>query len=101
MTMVSPYVSAAGAASAAGVFAWSAVAPSAQVFGPTIRRTTDASAIALTFDNGPNPSVTPKVLDLLERHHVRATFFVIGNHVRSFPAIAREIVDRGHAIGNH
>lgn len=101
MTMLSPYVFAAGAATAAGMFAWSAVAPSAHVFGPTMRRTNDASAIALTFDDGPNANVTPKVLELLERHHVRATFFLIGRHVRSFPAIAREISDRGHAIGNH
>jgi peptidoglycan/xylan/chitin deacetylase (PgdA/CDA1 family) len=57
--------------------------------------------MALTFDDGPNPAVTPKLLDLLEKHKVRATFFVIGRCVRAFPALAKQIADRGHAIGNH
>jgi len=96
-----PSLLGAGSVCAAGVFAWSAVAPSAQLFGPTIRRLEDASAMALTFDDGPNTGITPKILDLLERHKVRATFFLIGKYVRSFPAIAKEIFARGHAIGNH
>jgi peptidoglycan-N-acetylglucosamine deacetylase len=97
-----PAVLATGAAcAAAGVFSWAAVAPSSQIFGPTIRRTDDGSAIALTFDDGPNPAVTPDLLNLLDRHQVRATFFVMGRSVRAFPALAKEIGDRGHAIGNH
>jgi peptidoglycan-N-acetylglucosamine deacetylase len=96
-----PSLFAAAGASAAGAFAWSATAPSAQAFGPTIRHTMDMSTMALTFDDGPNAGVTPKVLDLLERHKVRATFFLIGRYVRSFPAVAREITARDHAIGNH
>ena len=59
------------------------------------------SAIALTFDDGPNPAITPNLLDLLDRHKVRATFFVMGRCVRAFPALAKEIADRGHTIGNH
>ncbi|MGB0034727.1 MAG: polysaccharide deacetylase family protein [Candidatus Acidiferrales bacterium] len=91
----------ATAAVAGGVFAWAAMAPSAQLFGRTIRRTGDASAIALTFDDGPNPAVTPQLLDLLDRYGASATFFLVGKHVRAFPALAKEIAERGHTVGNH
>ena len=94
-------LAAGGACAAAGIFSWGAVAPSSQLFGPTIRRTGDSSAVALTFDDGPNPAVTPSLLDLLDRQNARATFFLIGRHVRAFPALAKEIAERGHTIGNH
>jgi len=92
-----PAVAAAGA----GLAAWSAMHPAAQLFGPTIRRTGRRDAVALTFDDGPNPPVTPQLLDLLDRHHVRATFFLIGRFVRARPELAREIAARGHTVGNH
>jgi peptidoglycan/xylan/chitin deacetylase (PgdA/CDA1 family) len=57
--------------------------------------------VALTFDDGPNPAATPALLDLLDAHSVHATFFLIGQHVRAFPALTREIAARGHATGNH
>jgi peptidoglycan-N-acetylglucosamine deacetylase len=57
--------------------------------------------MALTFDDGPNPSATPQLLELLAKRGVKATFFLIGRQVRAFPALAREIVERGHEIGNH
>jgi len=57
--------------------------------------------MAITFDDGPNPAVTPGVLELLERNNATATFFLIGQRVRAFPGLAREIVERGHGIGNH
>lgn len=85
----------------AAVGAWAAVHPQSQLFGPTLRLTRDSSAIALTFDDGPNPAATPALLDLLDKHDARATFFLIGRHVRAFPALAREIAARGHTIGNH
>jgi peptidoglycan/xylan/chitin deacetylase (PgdA/CDA1 family) len=90
-----------GVCAASGLFAWAAVAPSSQLFGRTVRQTGDASTMALTFDDGPNPAVTPLLLDLLDRHSARATFFLMGQHVRAFPALAKEIADRGHTIGNH
>jgi len=96
-----PALLATGGACAAGAFAWGAVAPSSQLFGPTIRCTGDDSAMALTFDDGPNPTATPHLLDVLERHDARATFFLIGRHVRAFPALAKEIAGLGHSIGNH
>lgn len=57
--------------------------------------------VALTIDDGPNPQVTPAVLDLLDTLQAKATFFCIGEHVRQHPELAREIVRRGHALGNH
>lgn len=62
---------------------------------------TQRHEIALTIDDGPDPEVTPQVLDLLERHGVRATFFVIGEQAIRYPDICRDIVRRGHAIENH
>jgi peptidoglycan-N-acetylglucosamine deacetylase len=96
-----PLILGAGTALAAGAFSWGAFAPASQVFGRTIRRTGDESALALTFDDGPNPNVTPRLLDLLDRYKAKATFFLIGAWVRAVPEIAREIAARGHAIGNH
>jgi peptidoglycan-N-acetylglucosamine deacetylase len=86
---------------AAGAAAWGAVYPGSQMFGPTLRRTNTNGSIALTFDDGPNPSVTPALLDLLERHSAHATFFVIGRFARACPELVREIAARGHALGNH
>jgi peptidoglycan/xylan/chitin deacetylase (PgdA/CDA1 family) len=94
-------VGAGGLCAGAGLLSWAAVAPSAQVFGRTLRNTGDPSTIALTFDDGPNPSVTPALLDLLDAHNASATFFQIGIHIRRFPALVNEVLRRGHTIGNH
>lgn len=75
--------------------------PAAQLFGSTIRRTGNPKTLALTFDDGPNPAVTPRLLDLLEGNGVRATFFLIGTHVRGCPSLAKEIAARGHTVANH
>ncbi len=88
-------------ASTAGVVSWAAVSPTSQIFGPVLRSTGSRTALALTFDDGPNPAVTPVLLDLFERYNVRASFFMIGRHVRAYPALAAEVAARGHAIGNH
>jgi peptidoglycan-N-acetylglucosamine deacetylase len=58
-------------------------------------------AVAITIDDGPDPEVTPRVLDLLDEHQARATFFCIGERVDRHPALARAIVARQHEIGNH
>jgi peptidoglycan-N-acetylglucosamine deacetylase len=94
-------VSAGGACAAGGFLSWAAAAPSSQIFGPTIRHTGNPETIALTFDDGPNPLVTPKLLDLLDRHQARATFFVIGKWAAAEPGLTREIFDRGHLLANH
>lgn len=57
--------------------------------------------IALTFDDGPHPDLTPKLLDILRQNGVRATFFVVGRNVKAYPEIARRIVAEGHEIANH
>jgi peptidoglycan/xylan/chitin deacetylase (PgdA/CDA1 family) len=97
-----PAVEAVFGACGTGAFlSWASVAPASQLFGPTVRRTGDPSTMGITFDDGPNPAVTPALLDLLEKHQAHATFFLIGRNVRRFPELTREIVARGHAIGNH
>ncbi|MDB6094438.1 MAG: acetyl xylan esterase [Verrucomicrobia bacterium] len=57
--------------------------------------------IWLTIDDGPDPQDTPRLLDLLDRHRARATFFLVGERVARWPELAREIVRRGHEIGHH
>ncbi len=89
------------AAGGAGLAAWGAMHPAAQIFGPTLRRAGRHNALALTFDDGPNPAITPRLLDLLDRCGARATFFLIGRFARACPELAREIAARGHAVGNH
>lgn len=62
---------------------------------------TDRKVIALTFDDGPNPNYTPKILDLLKEYQARATFFVTGTQVKKYPQIAKRQVLEGHELGNH
>jgi len=60
-----------------------------------------ASRVALSFDDGPDPEVTPQVLDLLDRHGLKAAFFLIGEKAQAHPELVREILRRGHEVGNH
>jgi peptidoglycan/xylan/chitin deacetylase (PgdA/CDA1 family) len=92
---------AASVSGAAGLLSWGAVHPASHLFGPTITRIPSLDRIALTFDDGPNPAVTPRLLDLLERENAKATFFVIGRWVRACPGIVAEIAARGHGLANH
>jgi peptidoglycan-N-acetylglucosamine deacetylase len=62
---------------------------------------TQRPQVGLTFDDGPHPSHTPMLLDILARYRVRATFYVIGRNAAMWPEIARRIVAEGHEIGNH
>lgn len=72
------------------------------IFGRVIGRLpTFEPHVALTFDDGPNPNATPAILDCLARYNVKATFFLLGQHVRRWPDLARRVRDDGHAIGNH
>ncbi len=81
-------VSTVSAAGTIPKFTWSSV----KVDGPYI---------AMTFDDGPNPKNTPKLLDLLAAKHIKATFFVVGECATDYPAIMKRIVAEGHEIGNH
>jgi peptidoglycan-N-acetylglucosamine deacetylase len=91
----------AAAALASGITTYAAVHPRAQLFGATIRSTAAPLQLALTFDDGPNPAVTPLLLDLLDKYNARATFFMIGRFVRECPELTKEVAVRGHLIGNH
>jgi peptidoglycan/xylan/chitin deacetylase (PgdA/CDA1 family) len=65
------------------------------------RLPTRERVVALSFDDGPNPTFTPEILDLLDEHQIPATFFLIGRHVRQHPEVARRIAGGVHEIGNH
>lgn len=69
--------------------------------GVIISGKTDAKKIALTFDDGPHPSKTDKILDLLQKYNVHATFFVIGQNVASYPKVVLREIEEGHEVGNH
>ena len=79
--------------------------PRSRLLGPNLLRLPPQAAsrreVSLTLDDGPDPEVTPAVLDLLDRYNARASFFCIGTRARRFPDLCREIVRRGHSIENH
>ena len=58
-------------------------------------------AVYLTFDDGPIPEVTPQVLEILDRYHVKATFFMVGENIDKHPDVFEQVVKAGHAVGNH
>ncbi len=57
--------------------------------------------VAMTFDDGPHPTNTPRLLDILKRRNIKATFFVVGTNARRYPGIMQRIVAEGHEVGNH
>lgn len=78
--------------------------PRSTLLGPNLRRSRaaeEAGAVVLTFDDGPDPAVTPAVLDLLDARGVSATFFCIGEHAAAHRALTAEIASRGHRLENH
>jgi peptidoglycan/xylan/chitin deacetylase (PgdA/CDA1 family) len=93
--------SAAIAAGVAGLTAYGAAYPRAHLFGPIVFRTGAPNKLAITFDDGPNPAITPKLLDLMAKHNAKATFFLVGMFVRECPALTKEILARGHVLANH
>jgi peptidoglycan-N-acetylglucosamine deacetylase len=86
---------------AAGGCTYAALDPQSQLFGRTLIAGRDPAEFALTYDDGPNDPWTARLLDLLSQHRVRATFFLIGRHIRQRPDLVREIQAAGHLIGNH
>ncbi len=100
--MLPALIGAAAAAAAASAAGYQTMAPTGQWYGTTftgLRR--GSRQIALTYDDGPNDPHTLKLLDVLAKHNVQATFFMIGRYVRQRPDIARAVAQAGHVIGNH
>jgi peptidoglycan/xylan/chitin deacetylase (PgdA/CDA1 family) len=93
--------SAGAAALAVGGFYYAALWPASRLFGRSLIAGNDAAEIALTYDDGPNDPYTGQLMDVLARHRVRATFFVIGRYVRQKPQIVRALHHAGHLIGCH
>ena len=82
----------------------SATEPQELPTGVRVRYTsvpTDQMVLAMTFDDGPHPRNTPRLLDMLKQRNIKATFFVVGQCAREYPDIIRRIVAEGHEIGNH
>lgn len=94
----------AGTAAGAAIVAagYQSMSPTGQWYGRTFTGLAHGTRqLALTFDDGPNDPHTQRLLDILARHNVHATFFLIGRYVRQRPDIVRAIANAGHAIGNH
>jgi len=104
--MIDPVVSlGAGAAVAAGLAvggcAYAAMGPGSRVFGNALIAPRKPGELALTFDDGPNPVWTPRLLDELARYEIKATFFLLGSRAEAEPELVRRIAAAGHTIGNH
>jgi len=85
-----------------GALAYGVYEPNARLFGRVIGRgPRDGRRCYLTFDDGPNPSATEPILDALAARAVPAAFFLVGEHVRRHPTLARRIAEAGHELGNH
>ncbi len=92
-----------GVACGAGISAlwcWGTLLPDSGLYGRVATKVR-GKGVLITLDDGPHPDDTPAILDLLDRHGVKAVFFLIGDKVREFPELVREIAARGHELGNH
>ena len=97
-----PLITGAAALAAAGGAIYHSLAPRSQMFGETFIGTPGrGKQLALTFDDGPNDPYTLQLLDVLAKHGVKSTFFLIGTFVQQKPEIVRRMVAEGHEIGNH
>ncbi len=88
-----------------GILTIGGLLPRAKLLGPNITRLPQAAIakrqVALTFDDGPDPVVTPQILDILEKHQAKATFFCIGHRAENHPELIKRMVNQGHQIENH
>ena len=99
--MIIPVVSLAVAGTVATI-AHGALHRNSPVFGRALGRLPgDARRVALTFDDGPNPDATPRILDILAAEGIAATFFLLGRHVERWPRIAERVAAERHVVGNH
>ena len=83
-------------------FCWACVLPTSTFFRPAlIRGPEEGNRVCLTFDDGPAPPFTERILEILREHHVPATFFLCGKNVERHPEMTRRMVAEGHTLGNH
>jgi peptidoglycan-N-acetylglucosamine deacetylase len=99
--MLAAFSAAAAAGLAVGGYFYAGMWPTSQIFGRTILAGRDPNEYALTYDDGPNDACTERLLDVLARHNVHATFFLIGRFVRERRDLTRRIHAAGHLVGNH
>lgn len=92
---------AAGLGLVAGGCAYAAYWPTSRIFGSVLIAPARPTELALTFDDGPNPGYTPRLLDVLAAQQVHASFFLLGSRAAAQPDLVRRIVAEGHLIGNH
>jgi peptidoglycan/xylan/chitin deacetylase (PgdA/CDA1 family) len=94
-----------GVATAAGVAGWAArgaLDPNSRIFGPVVSHgPRHGDRVFLSFDDGPNPGATARILDILAEERATATFFLLGRHAELFPDLARRVAAAGHDFGNH
>jgi peptidoglycan/xylan/chitin deacetylase (PgdA/CDA1 family) len=88
-----------------GLLAVAGLIPRSRLLGPNLsrlpERATQRGEVVLSFDDGPDPAVTPQVLDLLDRHGAKASFFFTGQRAQRHPELVREVARRGHSVENH
>jgi len=100
--MLEAFAAGAIAAAAAVTAGYQSMAPTGQWYGRTFTGLARGTRqLALTYDDGPNDPHTLRLLDVLARHNVSATFFLIGRYVQQRPDIVRALVNAGHVVGNH
>jgi peptidoglycan/xylan/chitin deacetylase (PgdA/CDA1 family) len=86
----------------AGALVHGAYYPNSFVFGSVVRRVRSSEpALAMTFDDGPNPGATPAILDALGERGAKGSFFILGRHAERWPHLVRRIADEGHCVCNH
>ena len=95
------YVVSAVSTAAAVAAGYQSMSPTGQWYGQTFTRAHGSRQLALTYDDGPNDPHTQELLDVLAKHSVPATFFLIGRYVNELPETARAIAQAGHIVGNH
>jgi peptidoglycan/xylan/chitin deacetylase (PgdA/CDA1 family) len=86
---------------AAGGFAYAAMWPGSRIFGRALIAPRHPGELSLTFDDGPNPTWTPRLLEVLARHEIKATFFMVGHAAQQQPELVRQVAAAGHLIGIH
>ncbi len=102
MTAIAIGAGIAAGAAALGYAGYATMGPRSQLYGRTfLGEGRGSRRLALTYDDGPNDPWTPKLLEVLARHQVKATFFMIGRFVEERPDLARAVAEQGHVIGNH